>query len=129
MRRSGAVLVALAVAYSWVAAGFHPFTWPMRIATALPIVFALFVAWRRSDGERVSARGRYRAGLWVWATLLVLLIVWELIAYAGSPRHDHPTLSSIAETVMSTQAARAAVFATWLAVGAGLLRPRPTSVP
>jgi hypothetical protein len=117
-------VIAVALAYSWVATGFHPFTWPMRAATALPILLALVLAWRQPDAPRASSARRYRAGLWVWATLLGLLVVWELFAYAGSPRHDHPTLSSIAETVMSTQASRALVFVAWLAVGALLVRRR-----
>jgi hypothetical protein len=121
-------LIAGATAYSWIAAGFHPFTWPMRLATAVPIVLVLALGWRGPNRDRAEPRRRtHRVGLWVWAALLVLLMVWELIAYLGSPRHDHPTLSSIAETVMSTQATRALVFAAWLGVGAVLLG-RPARV-
>ncbi len=126
MHGRASVLVAGTIAYSWIAAGFHPFTWPMRITTALPILLVLALACRDPDRDGEEWNGRiYRRGLWVWATLFVLLVVWELIAYVGSPRHDHPTLSSIAETVMSTQATRALVFGVWLGVGAALLgRPR-----
>ena len=121
------VLVALAVTYSWIAAGLHPFTWPMQVMAALPILLVLVLSLREptagASRERLPSRA-YRLGLWVWGALVALAVVWELIAYAGSPRHDHPTLSSIAELVMSTQATRALVFAAWLGAGAVLLSRR-----
>jgi predicted PurR-regulated permease PerM len=108
--------IAAALVYSWIAAGFRPFTWPMRVAVLVPVALALVVSWSRPRDRVERARDRV-AGLMVWVTLLVLLLAWELIALFQSPRQDHPTLSSISDDVMSVHAGRAAMFAVWLAAG------------
>ncbi len=120
--RDGAA-VALALGYSWIVAGFHPLTWPMRVAVAIPIVLVLARSWRPAAGvdPAVPSGRAYRVGLAVWGGLFALLVAWEVFAYFGSPREDHPTLSSIAEAVMSTQLGRAAMFAAWLAAGLAVL--------
>ena len=65
----------------------------------------------------------------MWIGLVALLGGWELVAYLSSPRHDHPTLSSIADQVMSSHAGRAAMFALWLALGWSLfVRRAPAAV-
>jgi predicted PurR-regulated permease PerM len=108
--------IAAALVYSWIAAGFRPFTWPMRVAVLVPVVLALVVSWNRPRNRIERARDRV-AGLMVWVTLLVLLLAWELIALFQSPREDHPTLSSISDDIMSVHTGRAAMFAVWLAAG------------
>ena len=62
----------------------------------------------------------------VWIGLVSLLVAWELVAYFSSPRHDHPTLSTVADDIMSNHPGRAAMVALWLALGWLLfIRPRP----
>jgi stearoyl-CoA desaturase (delta-9 desaturase) len=51
------------------------------------------------------------------AALLLAIAAWELLAFFSSPRRDHPTLSSIADRIMSVHAGRALVFAAWFALG------------
>jgi len=51
----------------------------------------------------------------IWLVLVVATVAWELAAYFSSPRSAHPTLSVIADNVMSVQPGRALVFALWLA--------------
>lgn len=119
--------IVAALVYSWVAAGYLPFTWPMRVAVLVPVALALVVSWNRArdDVERIRDRA---AGLMVWAALFVLLVAWELIALFQSPREDHPTLSSISDDIMSVHAGRAATFAMWLAAGSVLfLKARATA--
>jgi hypothetical protein len=108
--------IAAALVYSWIAAGFLPFTWPMRVAVLVPVALALVVSWNRARDARERSADR-TAGLLIWATLLVLLVAWELIALFQSPRDDHPTLSSISDDIMSVHAGRALMFAIWLASG------------
>jgi hypothetical protein len=48
--------------------------------------------------------------------------VWELISYRSSSRVYYPTVSSIADAIMSTHPGRFAMFAVWLAVGYGMFR-------
>jgi hypothetical protein len=104
----------IALVYSWLAAGLRPFTWPMYITVAIPILLALTVIRARPAAENQT---RERRGTIVWIGLFLLLCTWELIAYFSSPRHDHPTLSTIADNVMSSHPGRAAMFALWLAFG------------
>jgi len=121
-RPAGAVPVAVALAYAWVAAGLRPFTLPMDTAVAVPVIVVLGISWRRpgpAGGTRAGAEASPlpRRGLAVWIGLVGLLATWQLIAFMSSPRHDHPTLSSIAGAVMGTHPGRAAMFAVWLEIG------------
>ena len=118
-------LVAAAI-YTWVAAGFHPFTWPMRIAVAVPVLVAVAFQWRQPANlvAEPAPTPAYRRAVMAWIGLLVLAITWELTALFSSPREDHPTLSSIGDDVMRTHPGRTITFALWLVVG-WLLFVRP----
>jgi hypothetical protein len=113
--------VAAALAYSWVASGLRPFTHPEAVAVSIPLVVAGIALVRSRPGPG-DARETQRRGLWVWAALFSALLVYELISFRLSPRADHPTLSSIADAVMSTHPGRFAIFALWLAAGYWLFR-------
>jgi hypothetical protein len=122
--------IAGTVLYAWVAAGLRPFTWPENAAVAIPVVLVLVLLarwWGRpmdpANPDPEHARARRVAGA-VWIGLVALLVAWELIAYFSSPRHDHPTLSTVADDIMSNHPGRAAMFALWLALG-WLLFARP----
>jgi len=118
------IVVVVGLVYSWIAAGFRPFTKPEDIVVALPVIPVLVLAlwWRGSAPDRAATDSTQTAsrGTAMWLVLLVALVVWELAAYASTPRDDHPTLSSIADSIMSTHPGRAALFALWLALGAAL---------
>ncbi len=128
LRPATVLAVVLAGVYSWIAAGFLPFTWPMRIAVIVPVVVAaIFVVGPSRPGAEPAAdqRGAYRRCITAWVVLLVLATAWELLALFSSPRDDHPTLSSMSDDVMSTHPGRALTFALWLFVGWLLfVRPR-----
>jgi hypothetical protein len=91
----------------------------MYIATAIPIVAALVFVRRHVPSVGAEAPAA-RRGLAVWGGLFALAFVWELTAYFSSPRQDHPTLSTIADNVMSSHVGRTAAFALWLALGSVL---------
>ncbi|HKY67308.1 MAG TPA: hypothetical protein VJM49_13095, partial [Acidimicrobiales bacterium] len=57
-----------------------------------------------------------------WGVLAAAAAVWQLAAYLQQPRHDHPTLSSLANAVLDSHAARAGAFVAWLAATAALVR-------
>jgi hypothetical protein len=128
LTRSTVLAVLLAAAISaWVAAGFHPFTWPMRIAVAVPVLVAVGFQWRQPGPNPVAEPAptpSYRRCVMAWTGLLVLATAWELTALFSSPRDDHPTLSSIGDDVMRTHPGRAVTFALWLVLG-WLLFVRP----
>lgn len=117
---SGVPAVVAVVAYSLVAAGFAPYSWPMRLSTALPIVAACLVALGRGWGRGrrdvpVDDRGRASTtGLAVWLALIAAAGAVQLTNYFSSPRSAYPTLSSLAELVFDSHAIRAAAFASWL---------------
>jgi hypothetical protein len=125
--RFGLILVFV-LAFSWIAAGLRPFTQPMNAAVALPAVVVLVVSWRRSNFGKSTGDDTVRppaSAIAIWVLLLVALTAWELAAYASSDRHDHPTLSSISDSLMSVHIGRAAAFLGWLVVGWVLfLRPK-----
>ena len=118
------VVIVVGIVYSWIAAGFRPFTTPEDIVVALPVIPVLVLAlwWRGSRPDPAPTGTTHTAprGTAMWLVLLGALVVWELAAYASTPRDDHPTLSSIADSIMSTHPGRAAIFALWLALGAAL---------
>jgi hypothetical protein len=127
-----AATVAGALVYSWFAAALHPFTWPENVAVAIPVLLvlvALVRSWGRpKDGpepDHEHARARRMAGA-VWVGLVTVLVAWELTAYFSSPRADHPTLSTVADDIMSSHPGRAAMFALWLALGWLLFVRSPT---
>jgi hypothetical protein len=117
----GIAAVAVALAYSWVAGGLRPFTQPANISVALPVAAVLVLVCLRRPRRREAGTARIgRNAVIVWVALLIALVAWELVAYRSSPRDDHPTLSSIADSIMSTHPGRAAMFLGWLAAGAAL---------
>ena len=114
---------ALVLLYAWVAAALRPFTLPEDAAVALVWLPVAILVWRRSRRSGAvppKPAPRSRRGGAVWIVLLGALLAWELVSYLSSPRDDHPTLSSITDSVMSTHPGRAAVFLLWLALGAAL---------
>ena len=132
LERRGSMMfvVALVALYSWVAAGLRPFTLSQEALVAIPAVLALILAMRtpgtrRADTPDAPSRGSAA----IWIGLVVLTAFWELNAYFSSPRSAHPTLSVIADDVMSVRPGRALVFFLWLALGYAFVRssraPRP----
>jgi hypothetical protein len=116
--------VVAGLVYAWIAAGFRAFTATENVMVAVPIAIVLVLAAShgsdRHATESVAVLDPPQRGAVVWVALLVVLVAWELLALFSSPREDHPTLSSVADTIMSVHIGRAAMVAVWLAAGAGL---------
>lgn len=133
------------LAYSWWVTTFRPFTWPIRIATAVPAVFLVLLAFRdrrRRTGlrswvsswhlvEREDEDGRepplwrrvvWRGGTVAWILLIVGITAWELLARFHTPRSAYPTLSSLSDSVTRMHAVRFLAFVLWLLFGKDLLR-------
>jgi hypothetical protein len=87
---------------------------------AIPALVVFVAAWRPS---RPAPDVRWsRPSVVLWLGVVVLAVGWELVAYFSSPRHDHPTLSVMADAVMSVHAGRAMMFLLWLTLGWALVR-------
>jgi hypothetical protein len=123
-RRGSTIFVAgVVAAYAWVAAGLRPFTLSEEVLVAVPALLGLAAAMRASGTMRTeSADWSWRGSAAIWLGLVVVAAAWELNAYFSSPRSAHPTLSVIADNVMSVHPGRALVFVLWLALGWVLVR-------
>ena len=117
------VAVAAAGVYSWVAAGLRPFTVEQEVMVAIPAVVVLVAALRPSRAPgRGAALRTSRGSAALWLGLAGLAVIWELVAFFSSPRSDHPTLSVMADEVMSVHPGRALIFLLWLTLGWLLVR-------
>ena len=106
--------------YAWWAVGREPFsasaTWAVLVPGVLICVAGTLGPRRSAPRARANeVRGWM---LWFGATAL-----WALAAYLQSPREDHPTISSMTNTLLSTHPARALGFVLWLVVMRELARP------
>lgn len=63
-------------------------------------------------------------GIGVWAGLFAVLCLWELSAFVIGNNDDHPTLSMLADPVLSFGPTRAVCGVAWLACGWYLLARR-----
>jgi hypothetical protein len=129
-RTSGRLLLLAGgvAVYAWIAAALRPFSQPEYVMVALPIVPVVLLTARPLQAEPgpelAGAERRWRRAAVLWITALVVLASWELLALFSSPRDDHPTLSYLADRIMSTHVGRSIIFLAWLLLGAALaVRP------
>jgi hypothetical protein len=128
--RPGAVAPAVVVAsavliwpYAWWAVARPPFSAAAAAAVVLPGVAAAGVAATARSRDRGHRRPPpVAAGVRRWLGLAALAAVWQLAAYVQHPRHDHPTLSSLANAALESHTARTAGFVAWVAVTVALVR-------
>lgn len=125
------VVVAVAAAYAYVAAGTTPFTAGADALTAVAFVplggvMVVSLARRRRRGlARLPAELAPGGAVVPWVGALAALVLWELATYAAgfaAGRHAFPTVSSLADQAFRWRGAKAALFALWLAMGWGLVR-------
>jgi hypothetical protein len=121
-RLATGVLLA-GVAYAVLASFTTPFTLGADVVTALPIglaavVFGLRMRWpKRSQGvptEPAASTGRWSL---VWLGMTGLVLGWELFVYSQMPRHLHPTLSALIDTVDDSHLGKTLLFGLWLLLG------------
>jgi hypothetical protein len=113
------------VAYAWWAVGLPGFSMALTVAIVTPGVLAVALsalAQRRRPGHPRRAPEQRRPGMAVWVALVAAMAAWQLAAYLQHPRHDYPTLSSLANSALDPRPVRAAAFLAWLALAARLAR-------
>ena len=114
------VAFAVLMAFGWWVTAQPPFSTAAAIGVlvsgAALIAFARL--WRRRAAPVASVdRPDASEGLWVWAVLLVVVLVWELISFVGHPREAHPTISSMTDSMQAEHIFRWLFFGGWLAIG------------
>lgn len=108
-------LVGVVALYSWSAAALAPFTTSATVAVVGGGVAAMLVAAALPRSRRAAVPTPGRPGLWL--VLVAATALWELAAYLQHPRHDHPTLSSLANAALEGRPVRAAALLAWLSLG------------
>jgi hypothetical protein len=104
----GLGLTALAVG-SWWIVGLEPFSVEATVAVVVAGMAAAVAGWMTRP-PTVPGQGSIRT----WVVLAVGAAGWQVAAFLQTPRHDHPTLSSLANAILDTQQARATAFMLWL---------------
>ncbi|MCA1843225.1 MAG: hypothetical protein LC792_08550 [Actinobacteria bacterium] len=128
LRRTGIGTVALTVvgAYAWWATSLRPFTLPSLLAVlaAGGAASALGAALIRRDAPPVRLRHRE-----LWAGLGVAVALWELASFVQHPRSEHPTLSSLTNTLFANHPVRTLGLLLWFTLGAWLARQATPARP
>ncbi len=110
--------------FAWWATGLRPFT---GIAYAVVVgAGVIAMAWG-ARRRRSPVRSWPAGGLRVWTALALGVAAWQMAAFVQHPRFQHPTLSSLANTVLDPQVVRAPALALWLVLAARLARRSPES--
>jgi hypothetical protein len=123
LRWASAVVVVLAYGY-WFT-DRQPFTGGADLALLVPIVGLLGIAetrrFRRRRSPRppiASRRARhFQFAVVAWSAIASAALAWELLALRSSPRSQHPTISSLVETIEQHHLGRIVLFVAWLALG------------
>lgn len=114
------VLLGAGGLYAWWATSLRPFTDPSLAAVpaggiAAMALGGLFLPPR--PALRLPARR-----LAPWAGLVMALAAWQVASFVQHPRDDHPTISSMTNTLFENRPIRALAVLLWLAGAAGLAR-------
>lgn len=118
--RRGGGLIVLAGVYAWWATSLRPFTNPALVVVPAGGLLAMAVG-----AALLPSRTPLRAPLrqvGVWAGLCGALALWQLATFLQHPRAEHPTISSMANTLFEHHPARALALLLWLVGAAALAR-------
>jgi cation transporter-like permease len=113
--RRHAALIAAVVAYALVAALCRPLTYAALGAVLVAGVPLVWIGVRREPRRAVPVGGRSAA---LWLSLAGLGAAFELGVRLGPDDVAHPTLSTLADPLLSTYPGRVVGYLVW--VGAGL---------
>jgi hypothetical protein len=114
-----ALAIILAAAYGWWAVSLPPFSARATVAILVAggTAIAMGTLHRRKPREAPS-----RAGAGWWALAATVAVGWQVAAYVQQPRAEHPTVSSLANALLSTQPARTVAFVVWVVIAVELAR-------
>jgi hypothetical protein len=116
--------VLLCAGYGLLVGGWDLASAPVVLAVAIPGLLILPLAWRVGPPRRGERPGPKK---WLWAGVMVLVCLWELISFLSQPdprtdSYDHPTLSAILNPMFGSPTIRTVVLMVWLAIGLWLAR-------
>lgn len=114
------------VLYAAVVGSFARYSWPSTVAVGGLGVAAISSAWRATPQVRTEAMVEEHGGAAAWATLFVVLGLWELANLLLQPSlstgsYVHPTISVLTDPVLASGLGRSVFLAAWLGLGSFLL--------
>jgi hypothetical protein len=122
LRKGVAVVVVLA--YGWWFTDRQPFTGGADLALLVPIVLLIGIAQTRRFRRRHEPPAptgprapMFHFAVVVWSAIAAAVLAWELLALRSSPRSQHPTISSLVETIEQHHVGRIVLFLAWLWLG------------
>ncbi len=113
-RRRRAAVVGATVAYALLAALCRPLTGPALVAVLVAGLPLCWIGVRRRP-RRAGPVGRRSAA--VWLGLAASAVAFELALWLGPDDEAHPTLSTLADPVLSTYPGRVLGYLLWLGSG------------
>jgi hypothetical protein len=117
-RRRRAAVVGLVVAYALLAAACRPLTGPALIAVLAAGAPLCWLGVRRRARQTPPVGARSAAA---WLGLLALGVAFELGLWLGPDDLAHPTLSTLADPVLSTYPGRVLGYGLWAGSGVWLV--------
>jgi hypothetical protein len=107
-------------AFAWWATGLRPFTDPPLVVVPLGGIVAMALgAWLLPPRTPAAVP---LPQLVLWGALAGAVAVWQLTTFVQQPREEHPTMSSLINTLFESHPTRAGAFLLWLAGAAALAR-------
>jgi hypothetical protein len=117
-----AIIVAVLVAYAWIAAGTVPFTRNALLIVLAPGLVLGAIAYGRPP-ERVPPPDRMDvAGFSYWAVCIVALFEWEASAFRDNSLPWHPSLTDLVNPLIGPHIVRSAAILVWILAGWALVR-------
>lgn len=114
----------LCLGYGWLVGRWAPASAGAVLAICVPGLLILPLAWRVGPTRAAARPGPAR---WLWAGVMVLVCLWELISFLSQPdprtdNYDHPTLSAILNPAFGSVTVRSVLLVVWLGIGLWLAR-------
>ena len=117
-RRRRVVVGGLVLTYALLAATCRPLTDPALVAVLVAGAPACWLGVRRPPHRAPPVGGRSAA---VWLSLLAVGVAAELGLWLGPDDLAHPTLSTLADPVLSSYPGRVLGYSLWLGSGVWLV--------
>jgi hypothetical protein len=116
-----AIILAVLVGYSWIAAGTVPFTRNALLIVLAPGLVLAVIAYGRPPERIPPPKHMDVAGFSYWAICIAALFEWEASAFRDNAWW-HPSLTDLINPMLGPHPVKAAAILIWLVSGWALVR-------